>query len=56
MRIARIINNNTVLAWDNDKKHVVIIGKGIGFQKKQGDLVTLSRIEQKFTLEQNVLI
>lgn len=48
MKIKRVFNNNVVLAYkDNDE--AVIFGKGVGFQKKHGDIVEDSKIEKIFT-------
>ena len=36
MQIEKILNNNVVQAMDNDVEYIVM-GKGLGFQKKVGD-------------------
>nr|WP_167554368.1 CAT RNA binding domain-containing protein [Leuconostoc kimchii] len=36
MNIKKIFNNNVLLA-DNNGHEVVLIGKGLGFQKKSGN-------------------
>lgn len=50
MKIIRIINNNVVVIIEN-KKEVILCGKGIGFQKKFGDLVDESNIEKVFRMD-----
>lgn len=53
MRIKQIFNNNVVLITDH-KNEVVAMGKGIGFQKKKGELVDESLIDKKFILTEDV--
>ena len=48
MQILRVINNNVISSLDDEKREVVVMGKGVGFQKKAGDLVDASRIERNF--------
>lgn len=50
MQISKIINNNVVSGKDQQGKEVVIMGKGIGFQKKPMDKVEESLIEKVFSL------
>ena len=47
MQIEKILNNNVVQALDNNVEYIVM-GKGLGFQKKVGDLVDK---EKTFILE-----
>lgn len=50
MQIKKILNNNVVQALDNNVEYIVM-GKGLGFQKKVGDLVDKEKIEKTFVLE-----
>lgn len=50
MQILRVINNNVISSLDDEKREVVVMGKGVGFQKKAGDPVDVSRIEKIFQL------
>lgn len=50
MEILKIINNNVVSSVDAEGKEVVVMGKGIGFQKKPKDLLDQSLIEKVFSL------
>lgn len=50
MIIEKIINNNIVCAANGDKLEKILMGKGIGFGKKIGDLVDESKIEKIFVL------
>lgn len=54
MRIKRVFNNNTILAY-KDSSEVVIFGKGIGFGKKHGDEVDNKKIEKVFVANENHL-
>lgn len=50
MKILRVINNNVVSSVDENEKEIVIMGKGLGFQKKPGDEIEQKRIEKIFRL------
>lgn len=49
MKIARVINNNTVVVVSG-KKELVLMGSGIGFKKRTGDLVEVKKIEKVFQI------
>ncbi|WP_026693069.1 BglG family transcription antiterminator LicT [Peribacillus kribbensis] len=51
MKIAKVINNNVVSVLDDQNKELVLMGRGIAFQKKSGDLVDETRIEKIFRLD-----
>ncbi|MEI2394751.1 MULTISPECIES: BglG family transcription antiterminator LicT [Paenibacillus] len=51
MRIERVLNNNVITVLNEQRKESVIMGKGIAFKKKEGDLVDTERIEKMFTLD-----
>lgn len=48
MKIRKILNNNLVLARDEQENEVIVKGRGIGFYKKRGDLIEESIIEKIF--------
>ncbi|WP_400243845.1 CAT RNA binding domain-containing protein [Niallia sp. JL1B1071] len=50
MKIEKVLNNNAVIAI-KDKQEVIIIGRGIAFQKHIGDKIDEHLIEKIFTLE-----
>ncbi len=50
MKIKKILNNNTVLASDQGEEKIVM-GLGIGFQKKKNDIVVQSKIEKIFVMK-----
>ena len=49
MKIEKVLNNNVVQALDNNVEYIVM-GKGLGFQKRVGDLVDKEKIEKTFVL------
>ena len=55
MQIEKILNNNVVQALDNNVEYIVM-GKGLGFQKKVGDLVDKEKIEKTFVLENTEVV
>ena len=48
MKVTRIINNNVVAAVDDYNHELVLMGSGIGFKKKIGDLVDSDSVEKQF--------
>lgn len=47
MIINKVINNNVLSTHDENNREIVLMGKGIGFQKKVGDEVAEDKIEKK---------
>ena len=41
LQITKIVNNNIVISEDKNHKEVVLMGKGLGFQKHKGDEIKL---------------
>lgn len=50
MRILKVINNNVVSALNDNGAEVIVMGKGIGFQKKSKDEIDSSNIEKIFSI------
>lgn len=48
MKITRVINNNVVVAVNEQNQELALMGSGIGFQKKIGDEIDLAKVEKKF--------
>lgn len=48
MQVLRVFNNNVVLATTGEGGEVVVTGRGIGFQVRQGDTVDPERIAKVF--------
>ena len=53
MKIFKVINNNVVSILDEQGNEQIVKGKGIGFQKKTGDIIEKSSIEKRFILSDN---
>ncbi|BBP93287.1 transcription antiterminator LicT [Bacillus safensis] len=49
--ISKVINNNVVSAYDDEQHELVIMGRGIAFQKKSGDPIDEERIEKVFSIQ-----
>lgn len=49
MNITKVFNNNCVATMYEDKE-VIIIGSGVGFQKKVGDEIDEDKIEKRFSI------
>ena len=50
-QILRALNNNTILATDQQGNEAVLLGKGIGFNRKKGEKITHDQgVEKVFTL------
>ena len=50
MKILKVINNNVVSSVNEKQNEVVVMGKGIGFQKKTGDEIDTDKVEKIFCL------
>jgi beta-glucoside operon transcriptional antiterminator len=51
MKIKKILNNNAVIAIDQDANEVVVTGSGLAFKKKIGDILDNHKVERIFRLE-----
>lgn len=56
MEIKRVLNNNTIVAFDKKKEEIVVKGKGIAFGKRVGDWIDESLIEKVFILDNKVFV
>ncbi|WP_413738385.1 BglG family transcription antiterminator LicT [Sodalis sp. RH21] len=50
MRILRVLNNNVVIVNDDNEQECVVIGKGIAFQKKNGQWIDQTQVDKIFRL------
>lgn len=55
MKIYKVINNNVLSAYDDQNQEIVIMGRGIGFKAKPGDVIDESKIEKVFLIENSTL-
>jgi len=51
VRIEKVINNNIISARDDKGVELVVMGRGIGFDKKPGNEITDGKIEKIFRLD-----
>lgn len=51
MKIKRILNNNVVVSVDDNGNEIIVIGCGIAFKKKIGDIIIKDKIEKIFVTE-----
>lgn len=50
MKIKKIINNNVVATLDDFDNELVVMGRGIGFQKHEGDVIDKKKVEKYFAM------
>ncbi|WP_277989084.1 CAT RNA binding domain-containing protein, partial [Escherichia coli] len=50
MQITKILNNNVVVVIDDQQREKVVMGRGIGFQKRAGERINSSGIEKEYAL------
>ena len=53
--IEKILNNNAVISLGEEQAEIIVMGRGVAFGKRPGDLIDQSRIEKVFTLKNNDL-
>ncbi len=46
MKVIKVLNNSLVLSTDSDNREVIVMGKGIGFNSKVGDVLAAASIEK----------
>ncbi|WP_392562553.1 PRD domain-containing protein [Orbus sturtevantii] len=50
MKVHKILNNNVIVTLDKSNNELIIMGRGIAFKKKEGDIIDESLIEKQFSL------
>ncbi|MFE6075963.1 BglG family transcription antiterminator LicT [Paenibacillus sp. NPDC057886] len=56
MEVVKILNSSVVLARrGEDDKEIIVMGKGIGFKSKPGDVVSEDEIEKVYVLENETI-
>lgn len=55
MKITKVLNNNVVVANDQNGEEIVLMDRGLSFGKKAGDDVEEQRVEKKFHLQNEQL-
>ncbi|WKA54748.1 glucose PTS transporter transcription antiterminator GlcT [Planococcus shixiaomingii] len=51
LTIEKILNNNVVIALHDTYKEVVMIGNGLGFNRKKGDSISFDKADKTFLLK-----
>ncbi|OTQ16330.1 transcription antiterminator LicT [Gilliamella apicola] len=46
-----MLNNNVIVTLDDKGKELILTGRGIGFKKREGDLIDINLIEKQFSLD-----
>ncbi|MEH7379005.1 PRD domain-containing protein [Bacillus sp. JJ1533] len=49
----KVLNNNVIMAKNESNQEVVLIGKGLAFNRKDGDTIDTTKIEKTFVLQKN---
>ncbi|MCS3432210.1 PRD domain-containing protein [Klebsiella sp. BIGb0407] len=55
MKILKVFNNNVSLVFNESGQEEIVIGKGLGFGKLEGDSIDVARIEKRFILATSAL-
>lgn len=50
MVINRLLNNNVVITVDSNGEEIIVMGKGIGYQKSKGDAIDEEKINKVFRI------
>lgn len=53
--IEKVINNNIISAYEKSGAEVIVMGRGIGFKKKQGEVVPADQISKIFRIKSQTL-
>jgi len=48
MRVIKILNNSLILSEDENQHEIIVMGKGIGFKSKTGELIDPASVEKVF--------
>lgn len=51
MIIHKVINNNIVYSLDKNRNEIIVMGRGVAFKKKKGDVISDDLIEKTFYLK-----
>ncbi len=54
LTIEKVLNNNVVIARHDAYKEVVLIGNGLGFNRKKGDVISFGHADKTFLLKDEV--
>lgn len=51
MKIKQVLNNNVAVTLNNLNEEIIVMGKGLAFQKRRGDTIDKEKIEKTFVLK-----
>lgn len=51
LKVIKSLNNSLLLCLNEEGEEVILMGKGIGFQLKKGDIVPLNQVQKIFRLD-----
>lgn len=51
LQIEKVYNNNVVQVIDSKGQELIVMGKGLGFQRKAGEELSTEKIEKTFILQ-----
>lgn len=51
MLVEKILNNNVISSLDEDKREVILVGRGIGWRARVGQAVDETKVEKTFRME-----
>lgn len=49
MKVEKVLNNSLVLSRDETDQEIIVMGKGLGFNSKEGDVIKEGAVEKIFT-------
>ena len=56
MKVHKILNNNVVVTLDPKGNELIVTGRGVGFKKREGDLIDPKLIEKQFSLHNQEIL
>lgn len=52
VRIKKVINNNILCTVDEKGSELIVTGRGIGFQRRRGEILDPALIERTYRMEE----
>ncbi|WEV37322.1 PRD domain-containing protein [Lactobacillus sp. ESL0677] len=50
-KVVQVLNNNVAVVRDNDDEQEIVMGRGLAFQKKKGDIIADTKVAKVFALQ-----
>ena len=50
MKIFKVINNNIVITLDQNSQEIILMGRGLGFKQRPGNIIAENLIEKRFLI------